>query len=443
MSSLRQRLQLSLSLTLLLMLILFAIGTGFMGERLMHELVASRLADDSEALLAKLQWQADTPGLIDVHSLSASYQRAYSGHYYILQTDGLQQQSRSLWDQTFLLQQAADTGGMRLYETTGPLQQQLLVRVAHYEKRGRSVVIWLAEDMSPHYAPLQSFYISFALASTLLLLFLWWLQRSSLRREFSSLDRVAAAISRMKHGELERLSEQVPDEIAPLVLEVNHLAAQLEKRIERSRHAIGNVAHALKTPLSLLQQQAEDPLWSDFPKQHEHFKHQLLQIKLRVDDELRRGRIMGASHPVESFNPAMQVPSLIETVKRVHYERDVDMQCDCVEQSINGISRDDMLELLGNLLENAYKWAKTQVVCVIEADTDLKIRIDDDGVGTEQAEQLLATRGQRLDEQQSGHGLGLAICQEIVAAYGGTLVLGRSTDLGGFRVSIELPLPSG
>ncbi|MDH5185166.1 MAG: sensor histidine kinase, partial [Gammaproteobacteria bacterium] len=315
-----------------------------------------------------------------------------------------------------------------------------LVRVSSYEKQGHRVSLWLAEDMSAHYAPLQNYYLSFAIAAALFLLLLWWMQRYSLRRELSSLDQVADAIAQMKHGELERLSEQVPDEVVSLVREVNHLTTQLEKRIERSRHAIGNVAHALKTPMALLQQQAEDPLWQDYPQQHEQLQQQLRQINLRIDEELRRARIMGASHPAESFNPALHIPALIETIKRVHYERDVAMQCECIDQTIIGISRDDMLELLGNLLDNAYKWATGQVKCVIELTTTLKIRIEDDGPGTEQAELLMQSRGQRRDEQLSGHGLGLAICQEIVATYGGKMMLDKSPEWGGLRVYIELPL---
>jgi len=440
MSSLRKRLQFSLSLTLLVMLILFAIGTGFIGERLMHELVASRLADDSETLLAKLQWQTNEPVFIDTMSISSSYQQAYSGHYYVLQTGTLQRSSRSLWDQRFELRKAPVVGQWRLYETSGPQQQNLLVRVASYQKQGHRVVLWLAEDMSPHYAPLQTYYLSFALVAAVILLLLWWLQGLGLRRGFDHLHQVADAIAQLKHGELQRLSEQVPDEIAPLVREVNHLTEQLEKRIERSRHAIGNVAHALKTPLALMQQQAEDPLWRDYPSQHEQFTRQLSQISLRVDEELRRARIMGVSHPAESFNPSEQLPDLIEIIRRVHYQREVEVQCDCIDQSIGNISRDDMLELLGNLLDNAYKWAKAKVICVVEMNTSLKISIEDDGPGSEQVEQLLQGRGQRLDEHRSGHGLGLAICQEIVTAYAGHIRLDRSPVLGGLRVVIELPL---
>lgn len=441
MNSLRKRLQLSQSITLLIMLVLFAIGSGFIGERLMHELVASRLADDSEALLAKLQWQADKPRLADIHSLSSSYQRAYSGHYYVLQTDGVEQRSRSLWDQGFVLQAAESAPGRwRLYETTGPLQQQLLVRVAGYEKQGHRVILWLAEDMSPHYAPLQTYYFSFAIVAAVVLLLLWWMQGYSLRREFGRIDQVADAIAQMKHGALQRLSEQVPDEVVPLVREVNHLTGQLEKRIERSRHAIGNVAHALKTPLALLQQLAEHALWQNHPSQHRRFIQQLLQIKLRVDEELRRARIIGVSHPAESFNPSEQLPSLIETVRRVHYQRELQIDYICSEQTIGSISRDDMLELLGNLLDNACKWANRRISCVIDVDTALRIYIEDDGPGSEKAGELLQSRGQRLDEQRSGDGLGLAICQEIVAAYDGHMVLERSPSLGGMRVYIELPL---
>jgi signal transduction histidine kinase len=436
MRSLRQRLQLALTASILVVLLLFGLGQAWLGERLMHGLIATRLGDEAETLLSAVGWDTEGRLQLSADKLSALYQRPFSGHYFML-TDGRQQlRSRSLWEQGL----TPDPAGRALYETAGPLQQDLLILFRRYHKQGHELRLWLAEDMTPHYAPLRTYYLGFAVAALALLLLLWWLQRIIIGRGLEPLDEAAAAVARLKQGELQRLGESVPSEIMPLVHEVNHLTAQLEQRIERSRHALGNLSHALKTPLSLLLQLSEQPLWSDYPQQHQLLQQQLQQIRARVDEELRRARIVGASRPAEGFNPAQQLPPLVETVRRVHADKAVAIDCHLPEVSVPGLSRDDMLELLGNLLDNAVKWAAHRVSCQVVVAQDLHILIEDDGPGVEEPQALLSQRGQRLDERVAGHGLGLAICQAIVQAYGGNLQLSRSEVLGGLRAEVRLPL---
>jgi signal transduction histidine kinase len=435
MSSLRQRLQLRLTASILVVLLLFGLGQAWLGERLMHDLIASRLADEAETLLSATGWDAQGRLQLVPDRLSALYQRPFSGHYYLLDDGRRQLRSRSLWEQDL----SPDSAGRALYETAGPLQQDLLILHRRYRKQGHELQLWLAEDMNPHYAPLDAYYRGFAVAALAVLLLLWWWQHTIIRRGLRPLDEVAAAVARLKQGELQRLGESVPEEIVPLVQEVNRLTARLEQRIERSRHALGNLSHALKTPLALLQQLSEQPLWSAYPEQHRLLREQLAQVRARVDEELRRARIVGASRPAEGFNPAQHLPPLVETVRRVHTDKAVEIQCELPDRLIPGLSRDDMLELLGNLLDNAVKWAAGRVHCRVELDGGVSILIEDDGPGVARPESLLSERGVRLDEQVAGHGLGLAICREIVAAYGGEMTLGRSAGLGGLSVAIHLP----
>jgi len=435
MRSLRQRLQLGLTASILVVLLVFGFGQAWLGERLMHQLIATRLGDEAESLLSAVSWDERGSIQLTTDKLPALYQRPFSGHYFLIRDAEQQLRSRSLWEQGL----TPDPAGRALYEIAGPLQQNLLILTRHYHKQGHELRLWLAEDMTPHYAPLHAYYQGFALAALSLLLLLWWWQNTIIRRGLRPLDEAAAAVARLKQGELQRLGESVPDEIAPLVREVNHLSAQLEQRIERSRHALGNLSHALKTPLSLLQQLAEQPLWSEHPQQHRLLLEQIRQVRTRVDEELRRARIVGASRPAEGFNPAEHMPPLVETVRRVHADKAIDIHCDAPDVLIPGLSRDDMLELLGNLLDNAMKWARGRVRCRVVVDGGVVLLVEDDGPGVEQPEALLSQRGTRLDEQVAGHGLGLAICQEIINAYGGELRLGRSAQLGGLSVAVQLP----
>jgi signal transduction histidine kinase len=437
MSSLRQRLQLALTASILAVLLLFGLGQAWLGERLMHGLIATRLGDEAESLLSAVSWDAEGNLQLLSGKLSSLYQRPFSGHYYLL-SDGRQQlRSRSLWEQGL----GPDPDGRDLYEAGGPLQQDLLILHRRYRKQGHELQLWLAEDMNPHYAPLQTYYRNFAVATLVVLLLLWWWQRTIIRRGLRPLDEAASAVARLKQGELQRLGESVPEEIAPLVAEVNHLTARLEQSIERSRHALGNLSHALKTPLTLLQQLADHQLWRDYPREYEILQTQLEQIHRRIDEELRRARIVGSSHPAQGFNPAADLPLLVETVKRVHQDKPLLMEFQAPDQMLAGLSRDDMMELLGNLLDNAAKWADTRVRCHVLVDVDAaRLVIEDDGPGVKETQQLLSQRGTRLDEQVTGHGLGLAICKEIAEAYGGSLQLCHSTELGGLCVEARLPL---
>ncbi|MBD3671043.1 MAG: GHKL domain-containing protein [Gammaproteobacteria bacterium] len=436
MTSIRRRLQLSLTTSILLVLLLFGIGQAILVERLMHDLITTRLQDESESLLSALAWDAQGRLSVDGNKIGSLYQRPYSGHYYVIQSGEQRVASRSLWEGKLALK-PSDAA----YEIEGPLQQYLLIQHRTYRKQGRDISLWLAEDMNPHYAPLKTYYLIFALVSLLALLLLWAWQTRIIANGLKPLAVVTRALARFKRGELQNMDEAVPDEIGPLVREVNHLTALLQQRIERSHHALGNLSHALKTPLTLLQQLAEQDIWRHYPREHELMQQQLQQVRRRVDEELRRARIVGGSHPAQGFNPAVDLPALVETVRQVHRDKPVAIGCDAVDQLCPALSRDDMMELFGNLLDNAVKWANQQVHCQVLSDEGaIRIEIEDDGPGVEVPQELLSKRGSRLDEQVSGHGLGLAISSDIVEAYHGTLQFKESASLGGLQVEISLPL---
>jgi len=432
-TSLKTRLALGLSLALLLLLGLqYWLVSGAIRDTA-EDYVASRLRHDTESLLAALTWGPAGPALSHPDAI---YQRPYSGHYYRVRIGDQSLRSRSLWDAD-LPMPAVAVGKVRRLNAEGPQQQPLLVRVAAFRKQGHTVRIAVAEDLSPLRSDLRAFQwryglVSVAVAAALLVL-QWLLVAMGLR----PLKRVRAEIAALERGERDKLSGDVPGEIRPLVAELNHLLAVLDERLERSRNALGNLAHALKTPLTRLFQAAEEPHLE--PARRDRLLEPARQIQARIDRELKRARL-AAGPPGQRFDPGREIPALIRVLERIHADRALTIHYHGPEPGTAFGDREDLLELVGNLLDNACKWAASEVrVCAALGD-GLRLTVEDDGPGVSaERRQALTHRGTRLDESAEGHGLGLAIVGDIVASYSGRITFGVSEDLGGLAVAIALP----
>ena len=225
----------------------------------------------------------------------------------------------------------------------------------------------------------------------------------------------------------------------PLVTEVNRLIALMDQRLQRSRNALGNLAHALKGPLNLITQICDN----ETLKQHPDIRNELLQhtkiLQQLIDHELKRARLAGSGGSGQYFYPQQELPSLEKLLLRLYEHKSLQIQHVYPDHALGDTDRDDMLELLGNLLDNACKWACHKVMYSIQQDHAIHITVQDDGPGCNDEQlQTLTKRGVRLDESIPGHGLGLAIVKDIVNLYGGSLGFDRSPELGGLRVNIIL-----
>lgn len=261
-------------------------------------------------------------------------------------------------------------------------------------------------------------------------------QRHALRRAFRELDHLRTQLQEVGDGSRQRLQENVPSEILPLVQGFNRQLSQLQERLERSRHALGNLAHALKNPLNLLVQQlAQQPASPPF----QLAQQQAERIRQLMERELKRARLAGQGNTTQRFDPHTELPVLVNVLQQIHAAHACRIDLAMPTSLRPFADREDMLELCGNLLDNACKWAKTQVRCSLhQQGKTLSIIVDDDGAGLPpEAREQLAQRGVRLDEAVAGHGLGLAICQDIVKLYGGSLAFADS-PLGGLRVTASL-----
>lgn len=246
-------------------------------------------------------------------------------------------------------------------------------------------------------------------------------------------------LAKLREGEISSFDlTSIPLELQPLAKNYNELLAYSSKQIERSRNNLGNLSHGLKTPLAVMQQQVE-ALYLKEPESAEAMQKQLDLVHKMIERKLAAARITGDMLPAAQMQLPKDIEDLAQTLNKVHRTKSIHCRFD-IPTSITRLPmhREDGMELLGNLLDNAYKWASSEIrVCINNHDQQLKLSIEDDGPGVE-TEQLamLTHRGKRLDEATMGHGLGLSIVKDIAEQYKIELKFEHSKSLSGLKVTL-------
>ncbi|MCO7540322.1 sensor histidine kinase [Pseudomonas sp. VA159-2] len=435
MKSIQARLSLGLVAVLVLVGVGLAQVTLWLFEAGLQRYLENGLRKESENLLVALV--RGPSGLqLDERRLSAAYQQPFSGYYFRIDFDQGTWRSRSLWD---LDMPKPARPGLDDGHELGPEGQQLLAYRGDYRRLGQDISISVAQDYSPvreAFRRMQQIGLGMGVLALLLVLVL---QRFTVTRSLRPLERARQQIAQLQQGQRSQLDAEVPSELQPLVDQINHLLAHTEDSLRRSRTALGNLGHALKTPLAVLLSLAASERLQALPQVREQMREQLQQIQQRLARELNRARLAGDALPGAQFDCDAELPGLLSTLGMIHGEG-LSLERDVPPGLLLPWDREDLLELLGNLLDNACKWADSEVRLGIAPTTEgFQLWVDDDGPGIAQdLRQQVLERGSRLDEQVDGHGLGLGIVRDIVEAWGGRIALLDST-LGGLRVSIELP----
>ncbi|WP_327440181.1 sensor histidine kinase [Pseudomonas donghuensis] len=435
MKSIQARLSLGLIAVLVLVGLVLAQLSLWLFEAGLQRYLETGLRKESENLLVALV-RGQTGLELDERRISSAYKRPFSGYYFRIDFDGGNWRSRSLWDMDM---PAPATPGLHTGLQLGPEGQQLLVLRADYRRLGQAISISVAQDYTPvrdGFRRMQQIGLGLGLVALLLILVL---QRITVTRSLRPLERAREQIAQLQQGQRSQLDTQVPTELEPLVAQINHLLAHTEDSLRRSRNALGNLGHALKTPLAVLLSLASSERLRDLPEVRAQLRDQLEQIQQRLSRELNRARLAGDALPGALFDCDAELPGLLSTLGMIHGEG-LELSKQVPAGLLLPWDREDLLELLGNLLDNACKWADSEVQLSIEEQAQhYCLWIDDDGPGIpEKAREQVLERGTRLDEQVDGHGLGLGIVRDIVEAWGGQMRLLES-PLGGLRVSIELP----
>ena len=438
MSSLRLRLGIGLALSLLLVFALQWLAVTAALRQLAEAQISTRLQHDLDNLLAGLSVQADGRLALDPARVALIYNRPLSGHYFQITSGEQMMRSRSLWD-TVLPVTLPPPGSVRRRRVEGPAGQPLLLQEGGYTIEDRPVALAVAEDLGPLAQQLQRFGLTYAMVSAGVLMLLVLVQALLVRLALKPIDRARAGIVRLERGEIDALSEQVPRELLPFVRELNRLLAVLRRRLERSRHALGNLAHALKGPLTLLAELAGRRELNALPEIRASLRTQNAALAQLVERELARARLAGPATGAR-FDAASELPALIDAVTAIYRDKALAVEPDLAPGLVVSADREDMLELLGNLLDNACKWARKRVRIRLVRSSGLLITVEDDGPGlAPETSARIAQRGVRLDEAMPGHGLGLAIVRDIVESYNGTLDFAPSETLGGLAVRVVLP----
>jgi signal transduction histidine kinase len=441
MTSLRTRLAAGLTLSLVALLLLQWAIASFVLEHMLENQLATRLTQDSENLLAGTSFDAQDRLVLDPQRVNVVYQRPLSGHYYVIVAGNKRELSRSLWDSTLDITEVR-SGETVISRTTGPANQPLLMVVHGYRRQNHNITIAVAEDLSALHAGLQRFQLIHGAVSLGILLVLLLTQYLIVTRQLRPLKRIRASMAKLERGEISRIETEGPAEIEPLIAELNRLLAAMSKRTRRSRDALGNLAHALKTRLAVLTQLTEQAPLTEHPELQAAVAESAEAMRRIVERELKRARLVGAQLPGRRINIAEEITLLIQTLQLMHAAKKPYIDWSVAETAHFIGDQEDLLEMLGNLLDNACKWCKTRV------NFDMQSRpghgsvfvVEDDGPGCAPDElDALARRGFRADESKPGTGLGLAIVRDIVESYEGRLSFCRSTALGGLRVEVWLP----
>lgn len=376
---------------------------------------------------------------------------AYSGWYWQIWPTANRPalRSRSLFDESLDISVAQtiarDARSIKTFDTSGPENQQLRVLERRVMLPGYDVPVSfaVAGDKAEMQAEIQSFntWIFVALGAMgggIIIAML-----IQVRFGLQPLDRVRRELAAIRSGTATKLEGSFPVEIEPLAHELNSLLDGNREVLERARMHVGNLAHALKTPLSVLTNEAHG---------HKDGFGEMVtrsagQMREQIDHHLARARMAASANVLGVSTPVGQVLSrLTRALERIYADRGIEIELHCPDDvSFRGEAQ-DLEEVTGNLLDNACKWANSAVrVTVSTAGPNAKGRpsfrlvVEDDGPGLpEDARQTALQRGKRLDESKPGSGLGLSIVTEIADLYGGALTLANS-DMGGLQATLLLP----
>ncbi len=448
--SLRLRLLLAAALAISLALLAAGIGLRYLFEQHVERRATRELDNIAKQVIALTRSTPEGKLVLTGKLSDPRFTIPYSGIYWqVSGPDGPLLRSRSLWDFVLgLPEEKLGGGGLYEVDSNGPLGTSLLtvIRPVTLTIAGkkRRLNIAVALDHAEISASVQDFTreLIIALSGLALLLFAaTWVQVGV---GLAPLRHLAREIAAIRDGRSTRISPGHPREVMPLVEEINALLAQQEQAMETARTRAGSLAHGLKTPLSVLSAARRRLSANADAEEMEaignEIDEQIQHMRRHIDRELARARIRGSTAGIRRTTVLKPLADrLITMMKKLPRGERIDWRVDIGEDIVLAADTDDMAEILGNLLDNARKWAKTAVMITARPGRDgIIITIGDDGPGVAEKDFAnIIRRGDRRDETVHGTGLGLSIAHDVVSAYGRELVFSRS-PLGGFAVSFTL-----
>jgi signal transduction histidine kinase len=450
--SLRLRLLLAAAAAVGVAVIVVGLGLVTLFTRHVERRIGTELDTYLSQLASRVTFDGDRTASIADDLADPRFQKVYGGLYWQVadETTGSLLRSRSLWDAKLELPaDVPELGAVDIHDTTAPdgatvlvHERRLIFRVAGADRILRFVVAidrGEIEALTAEFA--QDTGLSLLLLAVALLGAAWVQVNLGLR----PLARVREGVAKIRDARAKRLEIDVPDEIRPLVDEVNALLTAQEASVARAKDRAADLAHGFKTPLTALvgdvarlRDRGEADIAADV-------EATALMMQRHIDRELVRSRQRNAGS-VEPIAVRPVVYSLIRTLARTPSGETLEFQCNIDDGVEVRIDRDDLTEILGNLMDNAVRHARTVVRIGSSGHRGgrVDLTVEDDGPGLDaRTRDAVAARGVRLDRSSAGAGLGLAIVNDILELYNGRLAL-ESSDLGGLtaRFSLDVgPVP--
>lgn len=443
--SLRVRLLFGATVAIFLALAAAWIVMTLLFERHIERRVEADLVREGLQLAASVAIGADGAPVLDRVPADVRFAEPASGLYWQVSTPQGSLRSRSLWDQDLPQSKAAGSTDWSKRYVDGPFEQQLLVveRIVRPERGGTGVLLQLAHEQKS----LQAASAEFGAELALFLALLWailaaaaWVQ---VQLGLRPLVHVREEVETLQRNPLERLGTQHALEIEPLTRAINELADARERDLERARRRAADLAHGLKTPLAALSAQSRRAREAGAVEAANGLDRAIAAASAAVEGELTRSRAAAISAAPASgaVAPAPLVESIVGVVERTEFGARLVFEVDVPEGLGVPVAADNLLELMGALIENAARFARRRVRISGSSSERDQLSVEDDGpgIGSEQIAQAVM-RGGRLDEAGSGHGLGLAIAHDLAAATRGEISLERS-GLGGLKVTVSWQRP--
>ncbi|MCP4048225.1 MAG: hypothetical protein GY732_19795 [Gammaproteobacteria bacterium] len=368
------------------------------------------------------------------------YDELHSGWYWEVRQAGESlMQSPSLGDDKLDIGSIRPTRSKVVYELLGPIQEELRVYVFAVEVDStHEPLVYLASAPRSDYTDDVLNYSNHIIGSFVLLGFgLLISVVMQVRIATKPLKTISAEIGEIREGKRIKLSRDYPSDVQFLVDELNNLLDHNVVLLKRARNQLGDLAHSVKNPLSVIYNETQDMQ----PERRRLIRKQTSDISRNIDNYLSRARTFGGENILGSRSKVKKiVDDLIYTMCRLYPQRELKYDSSMSNSCNFRGEAEDLQEMLGNLIDNAAKWAKSQVKISCETiNGRLLLIIEDDGPGIPDSEiENVKRRGHRLDESKPGHGQGLGIVADIAHLCGGLLILGAST-LGGLRAELDLP----
>ncbi len=445
--SLRARLLAAAGLAIAAALTVSGVLLGRLFSDHVENRTAVELQDHLNQLAAGLETDAEGRIVPATAPADPRFSQLYGGLYWQIDPSGGQsRRSRSLWDfELELPTDALSEGAIHRHDISGPdratlfaVERALKIGMGEEQKPIRIIVAVDRREIDDAVAQFRAMLWRSLLIVGAVLLTAF---AAMLHFGLLPLRTLRSSLHDVQTGARERVEGRFPTELEALVDDLNRLLAQQRQSVVRAREQAGDLAHGFKTPLSLLAVVARDLRRGGRSQPADEIDAQIEAMSRHVQKELTRARMAGASGIVRNGVLVRPVAErIVSAMRRIGGDRDLSWSIEGAQDLRFAGDENDLLEIIGNLAENAAKWAQRRVVLTIEMNQELlEIDVEDDGPGIPNGSEAAAlARGGRLDERAEGTGLGLDIVAKAVAIYAGRIDLSRSR-LGGLRARLTLP----